>query len=97
MTKKRFILVCLIIGLLLITPISAKEIIVDEKRIECGGCLNIPYFVIGQYNLDHTHQNFAIEEYVVSAEQYYKINIGDKVTFAEQPSTTGSVDVIKIN
>lgn len=94
---KRFILICLIIGLLLIAPIFAKEIIVDEKRIECGGCLNAPYFVIGQYNLDHNHQNFAIEEYVVSAEEYYKINVGDKVTFTEHPSITGSVDVIKIN
>lgn len=97
MTEKRFILICLIIGLLLITPISAKEIIVDEKRIECGGCLNTPYFVIGQNNLDHNRQKFVIEEYVVSAEQYYKINVGDKITLSEQPSMTGLVDVIKIN
>ena len=90
-------LIILLVGLLLIAPISAKEITVDDKRIECGGCLSMPYFVICDYQLVEHSQVWATDEYVIDVDQYYKINIGDKVELdTDKVDITGSVDVVKI-
>lgn len=90
-------IICLIVGLLLLCPVSAsKEVIVDEKRIECGGVNTQPFFIIGQSNLDHTHQEFQLDEYVVSKKTYYSLNIGDKVLLdTDNPDGFGIVEVIK--
>ena len=87
MTKKQVIfLICLIIGLLVITPVSAKEITskVDDKKIihDHDGF----YFI-------HTVDFGDIE---VMEREYQKVFIGDNITFNTE-SEWGFYTILKIN
>ena len=71
MNKKRVIIILLIIGLLLMTPISAKVItseVTDKKIVKTyGACFTVHTADFGDIRVDH--------------EVYNQIMIGDNITF----------------
>lgn len=71
---RKWLIVCLI-AFLLISPVAAEQvtITVEEKRIEGG------VFVVGE-NHGKIAYSKLWEEYPVSADDYAKINYGDKIT-----------------
>ena len=88
MTRKQVILlICLIMGLLIITPVSAKEITskVDDKKItQSHG--DGSYFI-------HTVDFGDIK---VMEREYQKVFIGDNITFNTE-SKWGLYTILKIN
>ena len=73
-----------LLALLLVSPISAtqKQIHVDEKRIDAGGKSCSPSFIVSQLSYDQMQAGLpkVSDEYTISMEDYYKINIGDTIT-----------------
>ena len=86
MTKK-ILLICLVIGLLLIAPVSAKVITtkVDDKKIIHSYCDGY-YFI-------HTVDFGDIE---VTENEYQEIFINDTVTF-DTHSNWGLYTILKVN
>lgn len=77
------ILIILLIGLLLISPVFAAShtIVVKEKRIEGTGTGIV--YIVGQSHLLNQY-NCGWEEYVINADDYANINIGDEITLESQ-------------
>lgn len=83
------LIICLI-ALLIILPVAAThEIEVNEKRIEgCGDYSSWDkcVYIIGEQHSTATY-GLEWEEYAVSAEDYDKINYGDKVVLEYNSAT----------
>ena len=107
MTKKRLILILTIIAILLcIGTVNATEVTmkVDSKHIVgCGlgnqpfepeSCVNVVY-VISERELKAPEQ-YIIQEYPVSIQDYCKIQKGDTVTLEVPDSRLDVCKVVKI-
>lgn len=81
-----------VIALLLIGAVSAKEITVKEKRIDGGSRGNL-VFIISDCYFGMTQYELMHDEYAVSAQDYYKISINDKVEVGDTPKMNGIVSV----
>ena len=89
MAEKRLILLICIIGFLLVSPISAKEVIavVDDKGLEHS----YDYGLIGTL---HT----CYGEITVGNKEYNEININDTIRYnTDMPFWTCYWDVEKVN
>lgn len=79
------LIICLIALLIILPVVATHEIEVNEKRIE--GCSpNKCLYIIGE---QHSIKAYGLdwEEYAVSAEDYEKINYGDKITLEYNSAT----------
>jgi len=85
--NKHFILSCLIIGLLLITPISAKVITtkVDDKQL------------IDTYGTSRTIHTVDFGDILVLYNDYNRIMINDNITFDTDGNFGGYWTILKIN
>ena len=107
MTKKRLVLILTIITILLcIETVNAEEITikVDSKHLIGTGNGNTPLnyddwinvvYVISERNMAG-NDNYIVQEYPVSIQDYYKIKIGQKVTLKVPDSRTKVCEVVKI-
>ena len=87
MTAKRLILLILLIGILLITPISAKELttVVDDKEI------------VATHGTSFTIHTVDFGDILVTPNEYEKIFINDTVTFKTKSNIIGYWEILKIN
>ena len=85
--SKRFILICLIIGLLLITPISAKVITtkVDDKTM------------VDTYGTSRAVHTVDFGDIIVLDRDYNRIMINDTITFNTDGEFGGYWTILKIN
>lgn len=108
MIKKRLVLILTIITILLcIETVNAEEITikVDSKHLIGMGSGNTPFdnnnwinvvYVISERNMTGMQDNYIVQEYPVSIQDYYKIKIGQKVTLKVPDSRTKVCEVVKI-
>ena len=107
MTEKRLILILTIITILLcIGTVNAEQVTikVDSKHLIGMGNGNIPWdyddwinvvYVISERNMTG-HDNYIVQEYPVSIQDYYKIKKKKKVTLEVPDSRTKVCEVVKI-
>lgn len=84
---KRVILICLIIGLLLMTPLHARMITtkVDDKEI------------VDTYGTSRTLHTVDFGDIVVLSTDYNRVMIGDNITFDTNENFGGYWEILKIN
>ena len=107
MTEKRLILILTIITILLcIGTVNAEQVTikVDSKHLIGMGNGNTPFnyddwinvvYVVSERNMTG-HDNYIVQEYPVSIQDYCKIKVGQRVTLEVPDSRTNVCKVVKI-
>lgn len=106
MTKRLILILIMIITLFCIGTVNAEQVTmkVDSKHLIGMGNGNTPLdyenFINVVYVISERHMGsydkYIIQEYPVSIQDYYKIQIGQKVTLEVPDSRTDVCKVIKI-
>lgn len=107
MSEKRLILILTIITILLcIGTVNAEQVTikVDSKHLIGMGNGNTPFnyddwinvvYVVSERNMIG-HDNYIVQEYPVSIQDYCKIKVGQRVTLEVPDSRTKVCKVVKI-
>lgn len=106
MTKRLILILTMITIILCIGTVNAEQVTmkVDSKHIIGMGdgvspfdneaCVNVVY-VVSERNMVG-HDNYIVQEYPVSIQDYCKIKVGQKVTLEVPDSRTKVCKVVKI-
>ena len=106
MTKRLILILTIITTLLCISTVNAEQVTikVDSKHLIGMGNGNTPFnydnwinvvYVISERNMNG-HNNYIVQEYPVSIQDYYKIKVGQRVTLEVPDSRTKVCKVVKI-
>lgn len=106
MTKRLILILTIITILLCIGTVNAEQVTikVDSKHLIGMGNGNIPFdydnwinvvYVVSERNMSG-YDNYIVQEYPVSIQDYCKIKVGQRVTLEVPDSRTEVCKVVKI-
>lgn len=106
MTKRLILILTIITILLRIGTVNAEQVTikVDSKHLIGMGNGNTPFnydnwinvvYVVSERNMIG-HDNYIVQEYPVSIQDYFKIKVGQRVTLEVPGSRTNVCKVVKI-